>query len=79
MDTLLKKKDFQLGGKTYKKVPRGFNPDYKYRDLLLHSGIYVFYESDDFEELRKPSPVNFAFNFYKKSSPLHNWLVKNIV
>jgi uncharacterized protein (TIGR02453 family) len=76
---LLKKKDFQLGGKTYKKVPRGFDPDYKYKDLLLHSGIYIFYESTDFEELRKTSPVNFAFNFYKKSSPLHNWLVENIV
>jgi uncharacterized protein (TIGR02453 family) len=76
---LLKKKTLRLGGKTYKKVPRGYDPDYQYKDLLLHSGIYVFYESDNFEELRKMNPANFAFNFYKKASPLHNWLVENLV
>jgi uncharacterized protein (TIGR02453 family) len=74
-----KNKNFQLGGKTYKKVPRGFDPDYKFKDLLLHSGVYIFYESDNLDELIKNDPAKFAFGFYKKSSSLQKWLVKNLV
>ena len=56
---LLKKNNFKLGGKTFKKTPRGYDPDYKYNELLLHSGLYVFYESSVFEELTKKNPTDF--------------------
>jgi uncharacterized protein (TIGR02453 family) len=76
---LSKNKGFQLGGKTYKKVPRGFDPDYKFKDLLLHSGVYLFYESENLNELTKNDPAKFAFGFYKKSFSLHKWFVENLV
>jgi uncharacterized protein (TIGR02453 family) len=75
---LLNKKNIKLGGKTYKKTPRGFDPEYKYNELLLHSGIYVYYESKNFDELSKRDPVNFAFNIFNALSPLHKWCVNNI-
>lgn len=76
---LLKKKNFELGGKTYKKTPRGFDPDYKYNELLLHSGVYVFYESKKFDELSKKGPVDFTFSVFKDMYPLHQWFVENLV
>ncbi|HCY76811.1 MAG TPA: TIGR02453 family protein [Ignavibacteriales bacterium] len=76
---LLKKKNFELGGKTYKKTPRGFDPNYKFNELLLHSGVYVFYESKNFDELNKKGPVDFSFSVFKDMYPLHKWFVENLV
>jgi uncharacterized protein (TIGR02453 family) len=79
VNKLLKKKKYQLGGKTYKKTPRGFYPEYKYHELLLHSGLYVSYESSNFDELTKNDPVNFSFKIFKEMYPLHKWFVENLV
>lgn len=76
---ILKNKNFQLGGKTYKKTPRGFDPDYAYGDLLLHSGFYVYYESKDFSELTKKDPISFSYKIFKELYSVHNWFVENIV
>lgn len=76
---LLKKKNFKLGGKTYKKTPRGFDPNYKYNELLLHSGLYIFYESNFFNELIKKNPVEFSFRIFKEMYPLHKWFVENLI
>lgn len=76
---LLKNKKYQLGGKTYKKTPRGFDPDYTFNELLLHSGFYVFYESKDFSELTKKDPVSFSYKLFKEMYFIHKWFVENIV
>jgi len=76
---LLKNKKLMLGGKTYKKTPRSFDPEYKYNDLLLHSGLYVYYESNNFDELNKINPVDFSFRIFKEMYPLHKWFVENLV
>ncbi len=76
---LLKNKKLLLGGKTYKQTPRGFDPDYKYNELLLHSGLYIYYESKNFTELTKKNPVDFSFKIFKEMHPLHKWFVENIV
>ena len=76
---LLKNKKYQLGGKTYKKTPRGFDPDYAYNELLLHSGFYVYYESNDFSELTKRDAVQVAYAIFKDIYPIHRWFVDNIV
>lgn len=76
---LLKKKNYQLGGKTYKKTPRGFDSEYKYNHLLLHSGLYLYYESKIFNELTKKDPAEFSFKIFKELSPIHNWLLKNVL
>ena len=76
---LLKNKKYQLGGKTYKKTPRGFDPDYKYNELLLHSGFYVYYESKNFSELTKKDPVSFSYKTFKEMYSVHKWFVENLV
>ncbi len=79
VNKILKNKKYQLGGKTYKKTPRGFDPDYKYRELLLHSGLYVSYESTNFNELTKNDAVNFSFKIFKEMYPLHTWFVEILI
>lgn len=76
---ILKNKKYQLGGKTYKKIPRGYDPEYSYNELLLHSGYYLFYESKDFSELTKRDIIKTLFNIFSVMHPLHKWFVKNIV
>lgn len=76
---VLRNKEYKLGGKTYKKIPRGFDPDYAYNELLLHSGFYIYYESKDFAWLTKGDPVQFAFKKFKEMYPLHLWVVNNII
>lgn len=79
VNKLLKNKKYQLGGKTYKKTPRGFDPDYKYNTLLLHSGFYVYYENKKFTELTKKDPVITSYKIFKELFPVHKWFVENIV
>lgn len=76
---LLKNKKFKLGGKTYKKTQRGFDPDYKYNELLLHSGLYVYYESKKLNELTNKNTVNLSFKIFKEMYSLHEWCVNNLV
>jgi len=76
---LLKNKKLNLGGRTYKKTPRGFDPNYKYSELLLHSGLYLSYESKNFTELTKKNPIVFSYKIFKEMYPLHKWFVENIV
>jgi len=75
---ILKNKNFTLGGKTYKKTPRGFDPDYRYGELLLHSGLYISYESKNLNDLNKKDPVSFSFKIFKEMFLLHKWFVENI-
>jgi len=74
----LKKKGYGIGGKTYKKVPRGFDPEYPYAEYLLYFGIYSYEEKKELTVLTKEDPVKFAFNKFKAMLPIHQWLVKNI-
>ena len=76
---LTKKKNYKLGGRTYKKTPRGFDPEYKYWELLQHSGLYLAYESRNFDELLKKDPVNFAYKIFREMYPIHKWFVENLV
>ncbi len=74
---VMRKGNYNLGGKTYKRIPKGFDPEYPYAEYLLYNGFYVYYESKNIQELEK-APVNFAFKIYKNMQPVHQWLVRNL-
>jgi uncharacterized protein (TIGR02453 family) len=76
---ILKNKDFKLGGKTFKRVPKGFDPEYKYVDLMLHNGIYTYYETNNPSDLKDKNLVDFCFGKFKKQHQLHQWLVDNMI
>ncbi|WP_337866494.1 DUF2461 domain-containing protein [Ignavibacterium sp.] len=78
ISTVLKNKKYLIGGKTFKKTPRGYDSDYPYADLFLHSGVYSYYEIDSLNMFHKKDIVEFSYNVFREMNPLHQWLVKNI-
>lgn len=81
LDTIVKKlmkKGFKIGGKTYKKVPRGFDPEYPFAEYLLYFGIYIYDEINDLNVFKKEDPVKYAYKKFKIMLPIHRWLVENI-
>ena len=72
-----KKGNYNLGGKTYKRIPKGYDPEYPFADYLLHRGLYLSYEGKDINEL-KNDPVDFSFKVFKNMLPVHHWLVRNL-
>jgi uncharacterized protein (TIGR02453 family) len=74
----LRKKGFELGGKTLKRVPKGFDAEYPYSDYLLYSSIYAYEERLDLKKLEKENAVDFTYKKFVGMLPLHQWLVKNI-
>ena len=75
---VMKKDKYFLGGKSYKKVPRGYDSEAPYAEYLLHNSLYVYCESADINELIENDPVVFTFRTFKDMLPVHQWLVKNL-
>jgi uncharacterized protein (TIGR02453 family) len=73
---VLKKGDYTIGGKTYKKIPKGYDPSSPNAEYLLYYGLYAYYESADFSELTKNDIIEYSFKKYKDMLPVHQWLVK---
>jgi len=76
---ITKKGVYTVNGKHYKKTPRGYDPDSKYSDYLLYDGIYAWYDGKKLSELNGDNSVKLVYNMFRDMSPLHNWLVKNIL
>jgi uncharacterized protein (TIGR02453 family) len=67
---------YTIGGKHYKRVPRGFDPDDENSDLLLYNSLYAATEIGIPDDLYTPGLVDFCANKYRDMSPIHKWLVK---
>lgn len=78
ISSILKNKNYSIGGKTYKKTPRGYDSHYKYSDLLLYSGIYAYYEIESLSIFKKKDLLEFTLKTFRDFNPLHKWLVKYI-
>ena len=72
----LTKKGYALGGKFYKKVPRGFDADHPNAELLLHNGMHAGIETKIPAEFYTPKLLDYCFAHYKNMAPLHHWLVE---
>jgi len=68
-----------VNGKHYKKTPRGYDPNSKYADYLMYNGVYAWYDGKKLNELDGGSYINFVYKIFKDMSPLHMWLVNNIL
>lgn len=78
LGSITKNKKYLIGGKTYKKTPRGYDSHYKYSDLLLYSGIYAYYEIESLSIFKKKDLLEFTLKTFRDFNPLHKWLVKYI-
>lgn len=74
----LKKKSYKINEPHLKQVPRGFDKEYKYVDLLKFNGLYAFYENKNLDELLNSDQVKFLFKKFKDMLPLHSWFLDNM-
>lgn len=68
------KKRYELGGRHYKKTPRGYPADHVHSDLLLFNGLWAGIEMPVPRELFSRDLVRFCCKIFKDLAPLHNWL-----
>lgn len=74
---ILRNEDYKVGGSELKKIPRGFDPTYKYKKFLLHTGLYTYYEVKSLKEFRDKSILDLSVKIYRDFFPLHKWLLEN--
>jgi uncharacterized protein (TIGR02453 family) len=72
---LSKKSDYVVGGKHYKKTPRGYSADGVLGDLLLHNGLYVGCDAPIPDELYSQEILGYCLEKFKEIAPIHRWLV----
>ena len=65
---------FDIGGRHYKRAPRGFDDDHANSDLLLHNGLYAGRTVPVPAALHLPAAVEYCAGVYEKMAPLMNWL-----
>lgn len=64
-----------IGGKHYKRVPRGFDADQERSELLQYNGLYCGIETFIPEALYYPELLDYCMQRYIKMMPIHIWLL----
>lgn len=65
---------YKIGGKHYKRVPRGHDADHPRADLLKHDSLYVSSPDIPVSILKKPDLVDVCYQHALIITPIHNWL-----
>jgi uncharacterized protein (TIGR02453 family) len=65
---------YKMGGQTYKRIPRDYDPDHDLADLLLFSGLYAGLEVPTPESFASPGFIDFCADHYRAMLPVHRWL-----
>jgi hypothetical protein len=74
----LEKKGYTIGGKKFKKIPKGYGTNTLYPGYLLYEGIYAWFESSNLKIIGGGKAVDIIYKIFKDMLPLHKWLVKNL-
>jgi uncharacterized protein (DUF2461 family) len=70
-----KTRDFQVGGKHYKRIPSGYDPQHRNAELLLYSGLHLWQETPLPDDVYSPRLVQYCWTKLRPCTPLHQWLV----
>jgi uncharacterized protein (TIGR02453 family) len=76
LDRITANPSYKIGGRHYKRVPRGYDPDHPNAELLLHNGLYAYYEVALPDEAYSSRFVDYCFGILKEMSPLQGWLAR---
>jgi uncharacterized protein (TIGR02453 family) len=73
-----KNSEYEVGGKAYKKTPRGYDPKHKNAEFLLHDGLYAAITEEIPKELYSRDILEYCFARFKVMAPVHGWLLDMI-
>jgi uncharacterized protein (TIGR02453 family) len=76
VNVLEKLKDYQIGEKTLKKIPRGFDAKHPNADFLLYTGFVAFQEGVVPEEIFTDRIFDYTMKRFKDMLPIHQWLLE---
>ena len=76
IETATSKAFYTIGGRHYKRVPRGFEPNHPNAELLLHKGLTVRTESPIPPEFYSRKLLDYCFAGFTEMKPVHQWLVR---
>lgn len=65
---------YNFGQKTYKRVPRGYDPNHKNVELLLYSGLTAGIDLSLPDELYSADILDYCLEHYRGMAPIVNWL-----
>jgi uncharacterized protein (TIGR02453 family) len=69
-------KSYDIGVKSYKRTPRGFDPDHELAELLLYSGLTTGANLGIPPELQSIDLVEYCFQRFQDMVPIVDWLEK---
>ena len=78
VDTMLRD-GYELWGKGYKRVPRGYDPDHPNADLLLHRGLFAGLTTVVPEESFSSALLDWCERHYRATYPLEAWLERVVM
>jgi uncharacterized protein (TIGR02453 family) len=64
-----------VGGKGYKRVPRGYDPSHPNAELLLYNGLHVGETTPLPDELFSSRLIEYCMVRFRDLLPIHRWLV----
>ena len=68
----------EIGGKSYKRVPQGFDPDHPRAELLKHDGLYVWTEAPPSTLVHEAGLVTWCSERCEGLAPVHRWIVDTL-
>ena len=68
---------YEIGGKTRKLMPRGFDTDADRRDYLLYEGLYTHIALPP-ETASKPKLIDICLKHYEAMWPVGKWLLDEV-
>lgn len=75
----LAKKNYEVKGKHYKRIPLDFDGSHENADFLLYNGMHSGIEMKVPKEFFSKELVDFSFKHYLDMLPLHEWLREAVV
>ncbi len=71
-------KGYKIGGKHYKRTPRGYDPEHKNAELLLYNGLWAGEEAKIPKELYSSDLLDYCYARFKDMLPIYRWLVEAV-
>ena len=69
-------KGYHIGGKHYKRVPRGYDPAHNNAEFLHYNGLFAMVEDKIPQEFFSPAITDYTFSHFQQMLPMHDWLKK---
>ncbi len=76
VQSVLKKGQYGIAGKHYKKTPRGYDPQHVNAEFLLFNGLYATFEEEIPEALHSREIIDYCLERFEHMAPVHRWLVE---